>query len=152
MATDEDLTGLKLLGQKTPLPASPDDAVVDVIPWSGAYVIARFTCPEFTSLCPVTGQPDFAHITIDYAPSRWLIESKALKLLLGAYRNHGAFHERVTVDIGERLQQAVDAHWLRVTALWYPRGGIPIDVFWQIGELPPGVCAPDAPTLPYRGR
>ena len=65
--------------------------------------LARFTAPEFTSLCPVTGQPDFAHLVIDYVPRRWLVESKSLKLYLGSFRNHGAFHEDCTLAIAGRL-------------------------------------------------
>ena len=110
------------------------------------------TCPEFTSLCPVTGQPDFAHLVIDYAPGKWLVESKSLKLYLGSFRNHGAFHEDCTVSIGKRLVDLLQPDWFRIGGYWYPRGGIPIDVFWQTGRAPEGVFLPDIDVEPYRGR
>ncbi|RMF34539.1 MAG: NADPH-dependent 7-cyano-7-deazaguanine reductase QueF, partial [Alphaproteobacteria bacterium] len=130
-----------LLGKSAPMPASPAEAVLDPVenPKRGALFVARFTCPEFTSLCPVTGQPDFAHIVIDYVPGDWLVESKSLKLFLASFRNHGAFHEDCTVEIGQRIVQAVEPKWIRVGGYWYPRGGIPIDVFWQSGPPPEGL-------------
>jgi 7-cyano-7-deazaguanine reductase len=100
----------------------------------------------------VTGQPDFAHLVIDYVPKAWLIESKSLKLYLGAFRNHGAFHEDCTVAIGKRLAGLLEPHFLRIGGYWYPRGGMPIDVFWQAGELPANVWLPDQGVQPYRGR
>ena len=112
----------------------------------------RFTCPEFTSLCPVTGQPDFAHIVIDYAPDGLLVESKSLKLFMTAFRNHGAFHEECTVMIGRRVVAATKPLWLRIAGYWYPRGGIPIDVFWQTGPAPEGLWVPDQGVPAYRGR
>jgi 7-cyano-7-deazaguanine reductase len=112
----------------------------------------RFTAPEFTSLCPMTGQPDFAHLVIDYVPDQYLVESKSLKLYLGAFRNHGAFHEDCTVSIGRRLVNLLSPRWLRIGGYWYPRGGIPIDVFWQTGETPKSVWIPDQGVPPYRGR
>jgi 7-cyano-7-deazaguanine reductase len=145
---------LTLLGRKTAMPARPEDAVLDRIPNADpdrAYVV-RFTCPEFTSLCPVTGQPDFAHIVIDYVPRRWLVESKALKLYMQSFRNEASFHESVTVGIARRLTGELKPRWLRITAFFYPRGGIPIDVFFQTGEPPKGVYVPDPGVSPYRGR
>ena len=145
---------VRQLGAHVPLPASPDDAMLERVPNphpDTAYV-ARFTVPEFTSLCPVTGQPDFAHLVIDYVPDGWLVESKSLKLYLGAFRNHGAFHEDCTVGIGKRLLDLLAPHYLRIGGYWYPRGGIPIDVFWQTGKLPQGVWLPDQGVAPYRGR
>lgn len=150
MAQDE----LTLLGRKAALPASPDEAVLERIPNAHAdrdYVV-RFTCPEFTSLCPVTGQPDFAHIVIDYVPDRWLVESKALKLYMRSFRNEASFHESVTVGIAKRLVDELGPRWLRITAFFYPRGGIPIDVFFQTGEPPKGVYVADPGVSPYRGR
>jgi 7-cyano-7-deazaguanine reductase len=112
----------------------------------------RFTCPEFTSLCPVTGQPDFAHLVIDYVPEAVILESKSLKLYLGAFRNHSAFHEDCTLKIARKLVDTLTPTWLRIGGYWYPRGGIPIDIFYQTGEPPGGLWVPDAGVAPYRGR
>lgn len=142
------------LGRTTPLPASPDEAALDRVANAHpdtAYV-ARFTVPEFTTLCPITGQPDFAHLVIDYVPRRWLVESKSLKLYLGSFRNQGSFHEDCTVRIGKRLVEVLKPRWLRIGGYWYPRGGIPIDVFWQVGRLPAGVWVPDQGVATYRAR
>ncbi|MFI0843598.1 preQ(1) synthase [Mesorhizobium sp. IMUNJ 23232] len=146
---------LTLLGAKAFIPASPEEARLEIVPFQrgdGPPAIVRFTCPEFTSLCPVTGQPDFAHIVIDYAPDTLLVESKSLKLFMTSFRNHGAFHEECTVMIGRRLIEAAKPLWLRIAGYWYPRGGIPIDVFWQTGAPPDGAWLPDSGVLPYRGR
>jgi 7-cyano-7-deazaguanine reductase len=142
------------LGEPSALPASPEDAILDYPPnpHSGTIYLVRFTAPEFTSLCPVTGQPDFAHLVIDYVPDLRIVESKSLKLFLGAYRNHAAFHEACTVAIGQRLFVEMKPHWLRIGGYWYPRGGIPIDVFWQSGPPPEGLWLPDQGVAPYRGR
>lgn len=142
------------LGTQTALPASPEEAELERVPnpHPGTNYVARFTAPEFTSLCPVTGQPDFAHIVIDYVPGDWLVESKSLKLYLGSFRNHGAFHEDCTIAIARRLVELLDPKWLRIGGYWYPRGGIPIDVFWQTGDVPAGVWLPDQGVPPYRGR
>ena len=133
---------------------SPETAVLEGVPnpHPGAAYLVRFTVPEFTSLCPVTGQPDFAHLVIDYVPADWLVESKSLKLYLGSFRNHGAFHEDCTVAIGKRLVAELEPRWLRIGGYWYPRGGIPIDVFWQSGAAPEGLWLPDQGVAPYRGR
>jgi 7-cyano-7-deazaguanine reductase len=142
------------LGKAAALPGSPVEAVLDRVPnpHAGTLYLARFTCPEFTSLCPVTGQPDFGILVIDYAPRDWLGESKSLKLFLGSFRNHGAFHEDCTVGIGKRIAELLTPDWLRIGGYWYPRGGIPIDVFWQTGEPPKGLWLPDQGVAPYRGR
>ena len=142
------------LGKDAAIPASPEEARLDPVPnpHPDANYVARFTCPEFTSLCPVTGQPDFAHLVIDYVPDQWLVESKSLKLFLFSFRNHGAFHEGCTVEIGKRVVAAVAPRFLRIAGYWYPRGGIPIDVFWQTGELPAGTWLPETGVAPYRGR
>jgi len=149
-----DVSGLSQLGAHTPIPASPEQAALERVPnpHPDALYLARFTAPEFTSLCPVTGQPDFAHLVIDYAPQDWLVESKSLKLYLTSFRNHGAFHEDCTVSIGLRLHELLQPRWLRIGGYWYPRGGIPIDVFWQSGEPPKGLWLPDPGVPPYRGR
>lgn len=145
---------LTQLGAKTDLPASPDQAVLERVPnpQAGQVYVVRFTQPEFTSLCPITGQPDFAHLVIDYVPGDWLVESKSLKLFLGSFRNHGAFHEDCTVSIGKRLVAAIAPEWLRIGGYWYPRGGMPIDVFWQTGAAPAGLWLPDQGVAGYRGR
>ena len=146
--------GATQLGKQVALPDTPEAAVLDRVPnpHADTHYVARFTASEFTSLCPVTGQPDFAHLVIDYVPSAWLLESKSLKLYLAAFRNHGAFHEDCTVAIGKRIAALVEPHYLRIGGYWYPRGGIPIDVFWQTGKLPDDVWLPDQGVQPYRGR
>ena len=142
------------LGAQSALPASPEEAVLDKVPnpHPDTNYVARFTCPEFTSLCPVTGQPDFAHLVIDYVPDLHLVESKSLKLYLASFRNHGAFHEDCTVAIGRKIVEVAAPRWLRIGGYWFPRGGIPIDVFWQTGTLPEGTWLPDTGVAPYRGR
>jgi 7-cyano-7-deazaguanine reductase len=142
------------LGKTSALPASPEAAVLDRVPnpHPGTDYIARFTCPEFTSICPVTGQPDFGILVIDYVPGEWLVESKSLKLYLTSFRNHGAFHEDCTIGIGKRLVDLLAPRFFRIGGYWYPRGGIPIDVFWQQGEAPKNLFLPDQGVPPYRGR
>jgi 7-cyano-7-deazaguanine reductase len=149
-----DYPHLTQLGQQSALPASPDEAVLETVPnpHPGTPYLVRFTAPEFTSLCPITGQPDFAHLVIDYVPDQTLVESKSLKLFLASFRNHGAFHEACTVGIGKRFAEACSPLWLRIGGYWYPRGGIPIDVFWQTGEPPKGLFLPDQGVPTYRGR
>ena len=144
----------KHLGQTSQLPASPDMASLDYVanPRAGALYLVRLAAPEFTSLCPVTGQPDFAHLVIDYAPAETIVESKSLKLFLASFRNQGGFHEDVTVGIGQRLFDEMKPKWLRIGGYWYPRGGIPIDVFWQSDEAPAGLWLPDQGVPAYRGR
>ena len=146
--------GLRQLGVATSQPASPAAAVLERVPnpHPRKVFLARFTAPEFTSLCPITGQPDFAHLVLDYAPAKWLVESKSLKLYLASFRNHGAFHEDCTLEIAGRLVDFVQPRWLRIGGYWYPRGGMPIDVFWQSGRPPAGLWLPDQGVPPYRGR
>ena len=142
------------LGRPSKILEAPDAKTLDRAPNPQAdtdYVV-RFTAPEFTSICPVTGQPDFAHLVIDYAPDKWILESKSLKLYLWSFRNHGAFHEDCTVMIGKRLAKLIAPHYLRIGGYWYPRGGMPIDVFWQTGACPKNVWLPDQGVSPYRGR
>jgi 7-cyano-7-deazaguanine reductase len=142
------------LGRPSPPPASPDEAVLDRVPnrHPDADYVARFTFPEFTVMCPVTAQPDFATLVIDYVPKGFLVESKSLKLYLNSFRNHAAFHEACTVDIGKRLVAVLKPKWLRIGGYFHPRGGMPIDVFWQAGKLPPGVWVPDQGVATYRAR
>jgi 7-cyano-7-deazaguanine reductase len=112
----------------------------------------RFTAPEFTSLCPITGQPDFAHFVIDYVPGAKIVESKSLKLFLTSFRNASGFHEDCSLTIGKRIAAAIKPKFIRVAGFWYPRGGIPIDIFWQSGKLPSNVWLPDPGVQNYRGR
>jgi len=152
--TKDIYANLTQLGTKTELPENPDIAVLERVPnpQMGVQYVVRFTQPEFTSLCPMTGQPDFAHLVIDYVPGDWLVESKSLKLFLGSFRNHGAFHEDCTVSIARRLIDTLEPQWLRIGGYWYPRGGMPIDVFYQTGPAPDGLWIPDQGVQPYRGR
>ena len=147
-------SGLSQLGGDVRGFDSPEQAVLERVPnpHVDTLYLARFTAPEFTSLCPVTAQPDFAHLVIDYAPGEWLVESKSLKMYLTSFRNHGAFHEDCTVAIGKRLADLLAPKWLRIGGYWYPRGGIPIDVFWQTGPAPEGLWLPDQGVPTYRGR
>ncbi len=149
-----DYSHLTQLGQSSALPDSPDNAVLETVPnpHPGTLYLVRFTAPEFTSLCPLTGQPDFAHMVLDYVPEDTLVESKSLKLFLGSFRNHGTFHEACTLNIAKRLVDALEPVWLRIGGYWYPRGGIPIDVFWQTGTPPEGLWLPDQGVPTYRGR
>ena len=145
---------LSALGSASDIPQHPDAMVLEKVanPQSGETYLVRFTAPEFTSICPVTGQPDFAHLVIDYVPNRWIVESKSLKLYLFGYRNHGAFHEDCTVRIGKDLKALLRPKWLRIGGYWYPRGGIPIDVFWQTGAPSKDLWLPDQGVASYRGR
>ena len=145
---------LTILGHPATLPESPAAAILERIPnpASGKHYNVRLTCPEFTSLCPMTGQPDFALIVVDYVPNAWIVESKSFKLFMGSYRNHGAFHESCTMDIADRLVGTLDPVWFRIGAYWYPRGGIPIDIFWQTGPAPASAWIPRQEVPSYRGR
>lgn len=149
--TYDDLTQL---GRPALVPAGPEKAVLERVanPRPDAHYLVRFAMPEFTSLCPLTGQPDFAHLVIDYIPRAWIVESKSLKLFLNSFRNHGAFHEACTMEVARRLVEVLDPVWLRIGGYWFPRGGMPIDVFWQTGTPPEGVWIPDQGVAAYRGR
>ena len=145
---------LTQLGNLAGIPASPDKAVLETVanPQAGVDYLVRLTCPEFTSLCPLTNQPDFAHLVIEYVPAEKIVESKSLKLFLCSFRNYGAFHEDCTLTIGKRIVAATSAKWLRIGGYWFPRGGIPIDVFWQTGDPPEGIWIPNQGVTAYRGR
>ncbi len=145
---------LQQLGADTQLPDSPETALLESVenPQADIDYLVRFTAPEFTSLCPMTGQPDFAHLMIDYIPDTRLVESKSLKLYLGSYRNHGAFHEDCTIRIARRLIKEIKPKWIRIGGYWYPRGGMPIDVFFSYGEIPKGIWVPEQNVPTYRGR
>ena len=144
----------KHLGQSSELPASPEAAVLDYVPnpRPGDLYLVRFAAPEFTSLCPVTGQPDFAHLVIDYAPGETIVESKSLKLFLASFRNHAGFHEDCTVGIGRRLFDELRRKWLRMGGYGCPGGAIRIAVLWQWGAPPASLWLPDQGVAPYRGR
>ena len=150
---DKRYAGLTQLGLENAAPATPEKAVLDRVPnpHRENYLV-RFVQPEFTSLCPITGQPDFAHLVIDYVPDRWLVESKSLKLYFASFRNHGAFHEACTLDIAKKVIQRLAPRWLRIGGYWYPRGGMPIDVFFQTGAPPRNLWVPPQNVAPYRGR
>lgn len=152
--TSQEYKNLKQLGHPDTIPPSPDEAVLEKVakPFSQYDYLVRFTCPEFTSICPVTGQPDFAHLVIDYVPDAWIVESKSLKLFFQSFRNHGAFHEDCTVKVGHKLIETIAPKWIRVSGYWYPRGGMPIDVFFQHGDKPERVFVPDTGVEPYCGR
>lgn len=154
MSDNNIYVNLTQLGSGVKLPNSPEEALLEKVPnpQKGIMYCVRFTAPEFTSICPITSQPDFANLVIDYIPDEWLVESKSLKLYLGSFRNHGAFHEDCTISIGRRLQDLLNPKWLRIGGYWYPRGGIPIDVFWQTSEEPKGVWIPKQDVPIYRGR
>jgi 7-cyano-7-deazaguanine reductase len=145
---------LTQLGKQVAQPQSPDDAVLEAVPnpHPGDDYVIRFTAPEFTTLCPITGQPDFAHFVMDYVPGKAIVESKSLKLYLASYRNVGSFHEATTIAIAKQVIAAIKPKYLRIGGYWYPRGGIPIDVFYQYGKAPSGVWLPDPGVQPYRGR
>lgn len=145
---------LTLLGSRTKPASTPSESRLERVPNVHPQhpYLSRFTCPEFTSLCPVTGQPDFAHIVIDYVPDEWLVESKSLKLYLASFRNHADFHEACSVAVARRIADYIHPTWLRIGAYWYPRGGIPIDVFYSTGSPPKDVWIPDQAVPSYRGR
>lgn len=144
----------QLGGKQTAYPKSPDEAKLEKVPnpHPGEEYLVRFTCPEFTSLCPITEQPDFAHLVIDYVPNKFLLESKSLKLFLFSFRNHGDFHEACTVSIAKRIIDEIKPKWLRIGGYWYPRGGIPIDIFFQKGTLPKNIWLPEQGVPNYKGR
>lgn len=122
---------LSQLGQQVEIPASPQAAVLETIanPEPGDVYLVRFTCPEFTVLCPITGQPDFARIFINYMPRARLVESKSLKLYLFSFRNHGDFHEDCVQTICNDLDALIAPGYLEVIGEFTPRGGIAIYPF-----------------------
>ncbi|HKD46738.1 MAG TPA: preQ(1) synthase [Rhizomicrobium sp.] len=145
---------LAQLGRAVLPPSSPDKAKLESVPnpHPDANYVVRFTAPEFTTLCPITGQPDFAHFVIDCVPDRAIVESKSLKLFLTSFRNAKGFHEATTLTIAKRIAAAIKPRYLRIAGYWYPRGGIPIDIFWQTGKLPKDVWLPEPGVSPYKGR
>jgi 7-cyano-7-deazaguanine reductase len=121
---------LQQLGSgQTQYPTRPEDAVLETFDnkWPSIPYVVELECPEFTSLCPKTGQPDFAKFKILYIPNKKLIESKALKLYLFSFRNHGEFHESVTSRIAFDLYMVMLPHIIMVRGDFFPRGGISIN-------------------------
>ena len=139
---------------KPTLPATPDEAELEALPSPAGTdkTVVRFSCPEFTTLCPRTGQPDFAHLIIDYNPQASILESKSLKLFLASFRNHADFHESCTLLVARRIEACIQPRWLRIGGYWFPRGGIPIDIFYQTGEPPQGLWIPPQGIPPYQPR
>ena len=115
------------------------------------YLI-KIKVPEFTCLCPKTGQPDFAKFIIDYLPNKFLVESKSFKFFMHSFRNHQCFHEDCTIYIAEKLLKSIKPKWLRISGYWYPRGGIPIDIFYENKRAPKNIYIPDTGIKPYKGR
>lgn len=146
------ITDLTHLGKTSPIENDPAKVVLDRIPNPQPHLFynARFTVPEMTSNCPVTGQPDFATLVIDYIPNKFLLESKSLKLYIFSFRNVGSFHESCTLMIGKRIYDEISPHWLRIAGYWHGRGNISIDVFWQQGKIPEGCCVPELETREFR--
>lgn len=144
----------KLLGKQTSFPTEPSIKILEAVanPHHDINYVTRFTCPEFTSICPVTSQPDFAHIVIEYIANKHMVESKSLKLYLGSYRNHGAFHEDCTISIAKDIIKTIKPRWFRISGYWYPRGGIPIDIFFTSGKIPKNCEIPELNIPNYRGR
>ncbi|MDA7704954.1 preQ(1) synthase [Rickettsiales bacterium] len=133
---------------------NPDIKILDSVenPHPDVDYLIKFSCPEFTSICPVTSQPDFANIIIEYVPSKKMVESKSLKLYLTSFRNHGAFHEDCTIKIAKDLIALMEPKWFRISGYWYPRGGIPIDIFFQNGEIPKNIHLNHHQEYNYKGR
>jgi len=132
---NEELNGLTLLGGKTEYKQNyaPEvlESFINKHPENDYWV--KFNCPEFTSLCPITGQPDFATILINYIPNINMVESKSLKLYLFSFRNHGAFHEDCVNIIMKDLIQLMNPKYIEVTGIFTPRGGISIHPYCNYG-------------------
>ncbi len=135
--TKEEMEGVTLLGNKgTDYPADYAPQVLETFPnkHPDHDYFVKFHCPEFTSLCPLTGQPDFATMTIAYVPDQRLVESKSLKLYLYSFRNHGDFHEDCVNIIRKDLIEAMDPRYIEVLGAFLPRGGISIDPYCNYGK------------------
>ena len=145
----------KYLGSKTTTKnTNPDDFCLDGVenPHLDKDYVIRFSSPEFTSICPITSQPDFGCIVVDYVPSKLILESKSFKLFLFSFRNYGGFHEDCTLKIAKKIEKFIKPKWIRVSSFWNPRGGIPIDVFYQSGKKPSDLHVEDNKVKPYTGR
>ena len=136
MAEGRELEGLQALGKKTEYKSDYAPQVLETFTnkhQENDYWV-RFNCPEFTSLCPITGQPDFAEIRISYIPDVKMVESKSLKLYLFSFRNHGDFHEDCVNKIMKDLVKLMDPKYIEVTGLFTPRGGISIFPYANYGR------------------
>ncbi len=144
----------KYLGIKKNVNEDPEKFVLDSVenPHPDKNYSIRFTAPEFTSICPITSQPDFGTIIIDYIPNKVILESKSLKLYLFSFRNYGGFHEDCTIKIGKKVIESIKPKWIRIITIWNPRGGIPIDVFFQEGKIPKNVFIQKIDAPIYRSR
>ncbi|MDE5812336.1 MAG: preQ(1) synthase [Muribaculaceae bacterium] len=137
MRTPEQLEGVTLLGNtgvKYPTQYAPEVLETFVNKHPGREYLVTFTCPEFTSLCPKTGQPDFAKILINYIPDEKMVESKSLKLYLFSFRNHGDFHEDCVNIILNDLWELMHPKYIEVKGIFTPRGGIAILPFANRGD------------------
>ena len=145
---------LNQLGKKSKILSNPKKVILDTVenPNKKLKYVIRLSSPEFTSICPLTSQPDFGNIIIDYIPSKLIVESKSFKLFLHSFRNHGAFHEECTLMIANKVINAVSPAWLRIGGFWNPRGGIPIDIFYQTGKKPNDIWLEDYQIRNYKGR
>ena len=145
---------LNQLGKKSKILSDPKKVILDTVenPNKKLKYVIRLSSPEFTSICPLTSQPDFGNIIIDYIPSKLIVESKSFKLFLHSFRNHGAFHEECTLMIANKVINAVSPDWLRIGGFWNPRGGIPIDIFYQTGKKPNDIWLEDYQIRNYKGR
>lgn len=136
MSTSRDQEGLLALGKKTEYKSNYAPEVLETFenkhPENDYWV--QFNCPEFTSLCPITGQPDFAEIKIAYIPGQRMVESKSLKLYLFSFRNHGDFHEDCVNKIMKDLVKLMDPKYIEVLGLFTPRGGISIYPYANYGR------------------
>ncbi len=146
-------SNLKILRKNEKNLNSPHISILEKIknPHAETYNV-RFSVPEFTSICPVTDQPDFALLIIDYVPDKWIVESKSFKLFVHSFRNHGSFHEDCTVFVGKTLYKLLKPKWIQVGGYWNPRGGIPIDIFFQLGKKPINLWVPEHNVSVYKGR
>jgi 7-cyano-7-deazaguanine reductase len=144
---------LTQLGKIVDIPTHPEAAYLDTFENQNPDVdyVVRLTAPEVTTICPITGQPDFAVLIIDYVPHERLVESKSFKFFLESFRNWGTFNEECTVTIHRRLCEVLRPKYIRVAGLWNARGGIAIDVVLESGALPPNCHLLPLEKLAYRG-
>jgi 7-cyano-7-deazaguanine reductase len=121
---------LKHLGRPSNQPIDK----LDLIEWKGETITVRLECADFTSLCPVTGQPDFGSLTIEYVPNRHLAETKSVKLYLWRYRNEPGFNEALVDAVARDLFRQIQPKWLRLTGRFHPRGGISVTAVSEHGN------------------